>query len=66
MKRKKLKNIILKTVAYIMVFLFLVAGCALDSDSWIPHIVCIVSLLWLALFAYANGQWGVYTDDVDR
>ncbi len=66
MKRKNLKNIILKSVAYIMGGLFLVSACALDSDSWIPHIVCSVSILWLALFAYANGQWGVYSDDVDR
>jgi len=63
MKRKNIKNTILKATARIMGILFLVSACALDSDSWIPHIVCMVSLLWLALFAYANGQWGGYTDD---
>ncbi len=63
MKRKNTKNIILKAVAWIMGILFLVSACALDSESWIPHIVCFVSLIWLALFAYANGQWGGYTDD---
>lgn len=57
MKRKKLKNIILKTVAYIMVFLFLLSGCALDSNSWVPCIVCGASLAWLALFAYANKEF---------
>ena len=63
MKRKNTKNIILKVVACIMGILFLVSGCALDSDSWIPYIVCFVSLLYLAWFAHANGQWGGYTDD---
>lgn len=63
MKKKNIKNKILKATAWIMGILFLVSACALDSDSWIPHIVCMVSLLWLALFAYANGQWGGYTND---
>jgi len=57
MKRKKLKNTILKVTAWIMVVIFLVSGCALDSASWIPHIVCSLSLAWLALFAYANKQF---------
>ena len=65
MKRKKNKNLILKAVAYIMGFLLLLSGCALDSDSWIPHIVFIVCMAWLTLFAYANGALGVYADDVD-
>lgn len=46
-----------------MFALFLVSISAMDSDSWIPYIMLFVSLAWLALFAYANGQWGGYTDD---
>lgn len=63
MKRKKIKNVFLKSVAYMMGFLLLLSGCALDSDSWIPHIVFFICMIWLALFAYANGQWGVSEDD---
>ena len=63
MKRKKIKNVLLKSVAYIMGFLLLLSGCALDSDSWIPHIVFSICMIWLALFAYANGAWGVSEDD---
>lgn len=63
MKRKKIKNVLLKAFAYIMGFLLLLSGCALDSDSWIPHIVFFICMAWLALFAYANGALGVIEDD---
>lgn len=52
-----MKNKILKTTAAIMGILFLVSGCALDSISWIPFVVCGVSGAWLALFAYANNMF---------
>lgn len=52
-----MKKIILKTTAAIMGILFILSGCALDSDSWIPYIVCYGSGAWLALFAYANGMF---------
>lgn len=49
-----MKNIILKTTAYIMGILWIVSACALDSASWIPFYVCCGSGAWLVLFAYAN------------
>lgn len=49
-----MRKIILKTIAAIMGILFIVSGCMLDSASWIPYIVCVISAAWLALFAYAN------------
>jgi uncharacterized protein YacL len=49
-----MKNIILKTIGYIMGILFIFSVSALDSESNIPYIVCIVSAAYLALFAYAN------------
>lgn len=49
-----MRKIIVKTTAAIMGIAFLVSGCMLDSESWIPFIVCMISAAWLALFAYAN------------
>jgi hypothetical protein len=44
--KKKIFDI-LNTVAFIV---FFISGSAVDSESWIPLIVCMASLLWLALF----------------
>lgn len=49
-----MKNIILKTIAYICFALFVLAGCLLDSNSWIPFIVVCITGGWLFLFSYAN------------
>ena len=49
-----MKNKILKAMAWLMVLTLLFSVCALDSDSWIPHIVSVLSMSWLALFAYVN------------
>ena len=32
------------------VLVFLLAGCALDSGSWIPAVLVAVSLIWLVAF----------------
>lgn len=52
-----MKNIILKTTAYIMGILWILSACMLDSASWLPFWVCCGSGAWLALFAYANGMF---------
>lgn len=52
-----MKNKILKATAWIMGFLFLLSGSALNSISWIPFVVCVGSGAWLALFAYANNMF---------
>lgn len=49
-----MKNFILKTIGYIMGLLLILSISALDSDSNIPYITCIISASYLALFAYAN------------
>lgn len=38
-------------VAYIT---FMVSACMLDSMTWIPFIICCVSMAWLLLVAAAN------------
>ena len=49
-----MKNTVLKAITAISTGLFIVSACAMDSVSYIPVIVCVVSMTWLALFAYAN------------
>lgn len=49
-----MKNKILKVTAYTMAFIFIFSACCVDSDSIIPSVLCVISLLWLALFAFAN------------
>lgn len=49
-----MKNLILKTIAWIAAALLFLSGMALDSASWIPCIVCSAATVYLALFAYAN------------
>lgn len=31
----------------LVVLVFLIAGCALDSGSWIPVVLVAVSMIWL-------------------
>jgi len=53
-KRRSIKNIILKTVMAVDGFIWLMSVCALDSESWIPLMVCVVTGCILALFCIAN------------
>ena len=58
-----MKNKILKTITGIVVVMFILAASALDSNSYIPHIICAVSEAWFILFLLANRKslkswWG--------
>lgn len=58
-----LKNTILKILAWINFLSLLIFGCALDSDSWIPLIICFINIAWLGLFGYANDWFEGWCDD---
>jgi hypothetical protein len=51
-----MKNKILKAISGVAAMVFITSGCALDSQSWLPYIVCGVSLAWLVLFFIANWE----------
>ncbi len=51
-----MRNKILKAVTTVAGLAFILSGCALDSQSWLPHIICGVSLLWLVLMVIANWE----------
>ena len=55
MKDRSLHDRIIIKINQIAGVLALISMCMVDSESWIPFIMVVVSLSWLALFAYANG-----------
>ncbi len=67
-KRKaKIRNVILKTYASIVFFIWCFAACSVDSPSWTPTIVFLITTLLLAWFAWANSErYEHYGDDYDR
>ena len=52
----KMKNKILKAINFIVAIIFLLSICLLDSDTWIPCIVCFVCEIWFAIFVFANKE----------
>lgn len=57
-KKHRIKNFILKTISYIMGVVFILGACAVDSEgTYIPFLMMGVSMLWLTLFAIANGYF---------
>lgn len=58
------KNTILTMLAVFATVLCVGSICCLDSATWIPCIVCILSLGYLFLFALANNFFGGEARDV--
>lgn len=54
--RKKLHNKVLWGITYIAVLLFTISMSAMDSNTYIPVVVMILSLAWLLLFSLANEE----------
>lgn len=49
---------ILKVLTKIAIILMILSACALDSDSWVPTIICAISGAWLVLITIANTPKG--------
>ncbi|MBR0411106.1 MAG: hypothetical protein IJI25_08915 [Eubacterium sp.] len=49
-----MKNIILRIWVTVNIVLFMFAACCLDSESWIPLIVTVITGFNLILLAYAD------------
>ncbi len=54
-KKRSIKNIILKSVMTVVFFICALSASALDSPSWTPTIVFVITFGILALYALANG-----------
>ena len=61
--KRKIKNTILKGLAWFNAVLFLVAATAADSMSNIPKIVMFTTLAYLLLFMYVNRHTRITVQD---
>lgn len=48
---------LIKLQAWINGIVCVLSGCCLDGEGYTAHIICCVTLLWLTMFAYANGYF---------
>lgn len=60
----KLKNLLkersviaMKFISAIAAILFIVAGCMLDSNSYVPHIICSLCLVWFIVIRKRLEEW---------
>lgn len=53
-KADKIRVIILKAITVAATIGFFVAGSAVDSESNVPIIICIICMAWLGLMTAAN------------
>ena len=52
----KIRNFILKINTVVAALAFFFSACCIDSEGAFMSILCMVSLTWLCLFAYANKE----------
>ena len=55
-KNYRVKRYILNTITAVMVLVFFLSVAAIDSESWLPFVTLFVSLGWIWLVAWANGD----------
>lgn len=60
--RKKL----IKTSCVVAAVVFFASACMLDSMTWVPFVLCLVSLAWLLLVAHANIEWKGEDKDAEQ
>lgn len=54
--KNKIKNVILKAITGIAVIMLCLGLSSADSESWIPIVVVMVSVLWIYLMSKANEE----------
>lgn len=45
---------VVEICTWISLIMFFISVTMVDSESWIPTIVCIITIAWLGLVGYAN------------
>lgn len=60
MKKSFFEKYIFKKLTSLAVLVFIVSGCALDSMSWIPTIVCGIASVYLL---WATIYWNIKQED---
>lgn len=56
-KKKVLKKFV-NAISFYMAVQFVVSGCMVDSESWIPTLLVGISILWSAVIVLANEMNG--------
>lgn len=55
-KKRKVKNFILRAITFVAVVFLITSGFSIGSGkTGLLFLINTISLLWLSLFAYANG-----------
>lgn len=55
-RRKKRRTRIIRLSCYTAAVVFLISATALDSLTWVPFVLCCLSISWLGLVAMANDR----------
>lgn len=55
---KKKRKSLFDCITAFMGVVWLVSACAVDTDSWLPTIICAISTLWLGLYVYKEDKQG--------
>ena len=50
---------LIRLQAWINGIICVLAACCLDGEGYMAEIICGVTLLWLMLYAYANGYFEI-------
>lgn len=56
-RREKRRTRIIRLSCYTAAVVFLISATALDSLTWIPFILCCLSIGWLTLVGVANDTY---------
>nr|DAS45637.1 MAG TPA: hypothetical protein [Caudoviricetes sp.] len=49
-----MKNIIINTINALTMIIFIISALCVDSETWVPMIICAICLGWWLLFCVAN------------
>ena len=61
----EMKKKVMNKLNAVAAIVFFISGSAVDSESWIPIIICAASLIWMLLFFDFSDESGDCVD-VDR
>ena len=53
----KIRIYTIKSITMAAFIIFLVSVCCLDSETYIPTIIMIISFSWLVIFMWANNMF---------
>lgn len=57
MMKKKRKSLFDRITAFMFV-VWLVSACSVDSESWLPTIICAITSLWLGMYVFKKDKQG--------